>query len=174
MLLVHDLNKDLEKEFLPCLNSDTKVFSKEMSNIHPCIGCFNCWIKTPGKCVINDDYTEIPKYIVQNDIYLVISSIRYGCYSPYIKNFIDRSIGFLLPFFRLVNGEIHHAIRYDKIPKLVYIGYGDHINNEEKETFKNLVQGNAINFGRKTCDVFFAENIESLKTILLGLKEDKR
>lgn len=172
MLLVHDLNKDLENQFLQCLSENTKVFSKEMNNIHPCMGCFNCWIKTPGKCVINDDYTEIPKYIVQNNIYVTISNIRYGCYSPYIKNFIDRSIGVLLPFFRRVNGEIHHSIRYDKTPRLVYIGYGNDISDEEKETFKDLVHGNAINFGRDKYDVFFAENIESLKAILLSLKED--
>lgn len=172
MLLIHDLTKDMEEELLPCLKEDTKIFSKEMNNIHPCIGCFNCWMKTPGRCAIEDDYTEIPKYILQKNVYVTISTIRYGCYSPYIKNVIDRSIGFLLPFFRLVHGEIHHSIRYDKIPKLVYIAYGNDISDEEKETFKNLVKGNAINFGRDKCDIFFAENIEDLKTILLKFKED--
>lgn len=172
MLLVHDLTKDMEKELIPCLKANTKIFSKEMSNIHPCIGCFNCWIKTPGRCIIEDDYTELPKYILQNDVYITISNIKYGCYSPYIKNVIDRSIGFLLPFFRLVNGEIHHLIRYDKIPKLVYIAYGNDITDDEKNTFKNLVRANAINFGCDKSDVFFASNIEDLKTILIKFKED--
>lgn len=172
MLLVHDLTEDMEKEIIPYLKSDTKIFSKKISNIHPCIGCFNCWLKTPGKCIIEDDYTELPKYILQNDIYITISNIKYGCYSPYIKNVIDRSIGFLLPFLKIINGEIHHSIRYDKIPRLVYIAYGDDINTEEKNTFKNLVQRNTINFGCDKSDVFFASNIEDLKTILIKFKED--
>lgn len=172
MLLIHDLAKEMEKELIPFLKANTTIFSKETNNIHPCIGCFNCWIKTPGQCTIKDDYTELPKYILQNDVYLTISNIKYGCYSPYIKNVIDRSIGFLLPFFRLINGEIHHSIRYDKIPRLVYIAYGNDINNEEKETFKSLVQRNAINFGCNEFDVFFAENIKDLKAILQNLKED--
>lgn len=172
MLLVHDLSKDIEEKLIPCLKENTKIFSKENKNIHPCIGCFNCWIQTPGKCIIKDDYAELPKYILQNDIYITISTIKYGCYSPYIKNVIDRSIGFLLPFFRTVNGEIHHSIRYDRTPKLVYIAYGNDINDDEKITFKNLVAANVVNFGADEYDIFFAENIESLKNILLKFKED--
>jgi hypothetical protein len=38
-----------------------------MKNIQPCCGCFNCWIKTPGKCVIEDDYTIMPKLFIEND-----------------------------------------------------------------------------------------------------------
>ena len=172
MLLVHDLTKDDENAILPCLKDNTKIFSKEISNIHPCIGCFNCWVKTPGKCIIDDDYTEMPKYILENNHFVIISKIKYGCYSPYIKNVIDRSIGFLLPFFRVVDGNMHHSIRYDKIPEMTFIAYGDDITYEEKETFKDLTHGNAINFGCDKFNVFFAENIENLKNILIELKED--
>ncbi|PKN77257.1 MAG: hypothetical protein CVU51_16840, partial [Deltaproteobacteria bacterium HGW-Deltaproteobacteria-1] len=32
--------------------------------IGPCIGCFNCWIKTPGICSINDDARDITRQFI--------------------------------------------------------------------------------------------------------------
>ncbi|WP_294372241.1 flavodoxin family protein [uncultured Clostridium sp.] len=172
MLLIHDLSKNIETQLIPYLRSDTKIFSQEISNIHPCLGCFKCWIKTPGRCVIKDDYTELPKYILQNNTYVCISAIKYGCYSPYIKNIIDRSIGFLLPFFRFVKGDIHHSLRYKNIPRLVFIAYGNDITEDEKQTFYDLAYANSINYEADKFEVLFAENIKDLQNILADLKED--
>ena len=147
MLLVHDLDKENKIQVESLMPENSKIFSKDIDNIHPCLGCFKCWLKTPGKCIINDSYTEMPKYIKQADKMLFITEVRYGSYSPYIKRVIERSIGFLLPFFRLVNGEIHHSIRYDKVPELIFIGYSPSITSEEEKTFIDLVKANAVNFG---------------------------
>ena len=27
--------------------------------IHPCVACYCCWLKTPGKCAIQDDMAEL-------------------------------------------------------------------------------------------------------------------
>lgn len=148
MLLLHDLDSNEFNTILDIIPKNTKIISKEMKNIHPCCGCFSCWIKTPGKCIINDDYTLMPKYIVENDVFVVISEIKYGLYSSYVKNVIERSTGFLLPFMHKSNGETHHVIRYkDRIPKLIFIGYGENVSQDEKQTFKEVCKANAINFG---------------------------
>lgn len=36
--------------------------------IHPCMGCFSCWTKTPGSCAIQDDMQEIYQEILDADI----------------------------------------------------------------------------------------------------------
>lgn len=146
MLLIHDLNVEDSKEIVSLLPKDSKVLSKEIDNIKGCLGCFNCWTKTPGRCIIEDSYTEMPKYILEGGTFIIITKIKYGCYTSYVKNVIDRSIGILLPFFQTVNGELHHLPRYNNTNlKFVVIGYGEDVTPYEEDTFKDLVKRNAIN-----------------------------
>ena len=168
MLLLHDMTSQDFDTICDSIPSDTKIISKEMKNIHPCCGCFSCWLKTPGICCIKDDYTLMPKYIVENNIFIIISKITYGCYSSYIKNVIERSIGVLLPFMHNVNNETHHPIRYkNKVPKLIFIGYGDNIDNDEKETFKAVCKGNAINFSaQNNYECHITDKINNINAIL--------
>ena len=169
MLLVHDLDVKNSNEIIPLLPPNTKIFSKEIDNIKGCLGCFNCWIKTPGKCIIEDSYTEMPKYILESDTFVIITRIKYGCYTSYVKNVLDRSIGFMLPFFQTVNGELHHTPRYNKSPKLVVIGYGDDITFDEEQTFKKLIKGNAINLCCNYYKTYVINNLSEAKTIFANL-----
>ncbi len=115
-------------------------------NIAPCLGCFGCWIKTPGICVINDDGRIIPEKIVQSDLMVFLTSITFGGYSSELKKALDRAIPMLLPFFRKVNGETHHVMRYEKYPKLLVIGSLPKQNKGNESTFKKLASRNAINY----------------------------
>lgn len=171
MLLLHDLSLENFNSLSLHLPENTKIISKEMKNIHPCCGCFKCWVKTPGKCCINDDYTLMPKYIVESNLFIVISEIKYGCYSSYIKNVIERSIGFLLPFLRNYHNETHHTIRYkNRIPKLIFIGYGENIEDDEKETFRQISLGNAINFGSgNNYECHIADSLSDVSKVLKNI-----
>jgi len=33
---------------------DADTFVLRDTKIAPCVGCFGCWVKTPGKCLIDD------------------------------------------------------------------------------------------------------------------------
>lgn len=170
MLLVHDLNVENSKDIISLLPINSKIFSKEIDNIKGCLGCFNCWMKTPGKCIIEDSYTEMPKYIVESGTFLIITQIKYGCYTSYVKNVIDRSIGILLPFFQTVNGELHHLPRYNnKSIKLRVIGYGDDVTADEEQTFKDLIKGNAINLCLSDYKSYIIKDMSEAKTILENL-----
>lgn len=37
-------------------------------DIHPCMGCFSCWTKTPGQCALKDDMQKIYQEILEADI----------------------------------------------------------------------------------------------------------
>ena len=62
-LLIHDLeNSELQKIFSKPLD-DTRIISDDRT-IHHCIGCFGCWIKTPGACIIGV-FIQHPKHPIQ-------------------------------------------------------------------------------------------------------------
>lgn len=171
MLLIHDLNVEDSKQILPLLPSDSKIFSKDNDNIRGCLGCFNCWIKTPGKCILNDSYAEIPKYILKNGTCIIMTEIKYGCYSSYVKKVIDRfPSGLLLPFFQTVNGEIHHVPRQKNTQlKFIVIGYGQDITSDEEKTFKALIERNMINIYVTDYKSYVIKDISEAKAILENL-----
>lgn len=51
-------------------------------NISNCVGCFGCWTKTPGRCVIRDDATRVYPLIAASDSVLYVSRIKYGGMIP--------------------------------------------------------------------------------------------
>ena len=38
-----------------------------------CLGCFGCWIKTPGKCIIEDDAKELTKKVISADLKIFVT-----------------------------------------------------------------------------------------------------
>ena len=54
--------------------------------IADCMGCFSCWVRTPGRCVIRDDATKVYPCIAESDTLLYVSHIRYGGYDTGIQN----------------------------------------------------------------------------------------
>ena len=115
-------------------------------DIKPCLGCFKCWVQTPGICIIDDYGREVAKKMIQSDILVYITPINYGGYSAELKKALDRSISLISPFFRVHEKEIHHETRYDKYPSLVVIGTLDKPNAEQEEIFTAIVKRNVLNF----------------------------
>ncbi|MBI5102704.1 MAG: flavodoxin family protein [Nitrospirae bacterium] len=111
----------------------------------PCRGCFGCWTKTPGTCVIDDPGREITRLMVQSDLLVLVTPVKFGSYSSLLKRAIERFIPILLPFFRSIDGVVHHQLRYDHYPRLLVIGYQREPDQKTAEIFRRLVHGNVIN-----------------------------
>lgn len=128
-------------------------------NIANCVGCFGCWTKTPGKCVIRDDAVKVYPQIAASDRILYVSKIKYGGYDTVMKTMLERSIPVQQAFIRLLDGETHHVQR-DVVPKAaVIIGYGN-IFPEEQEIFCTLVERNAKNMSFESYRIIFAAENE--------------
>ena len=157
-LIIHDLSNEDFSSISKNIRGDNIVISKG-KGINRCIGCFGCWIKTPGECVIKDDYNKISEKIASCDELVIISECKYGMYSPFVKNIIDRSISYVHPYFIIRNNEMHHKSRYKKQINMKVYFYGNNIYHEEKEIAKELVNGNGINFNVKTSETIFVKDI---------------
>ena len=137
------------------------------SDIHRyCIGCFGCWLKTPGKCIIKDGFENMGQRLSQVSAFILISKATFGSYSSAVKNVLDRSISYVLPFFEIRNGEMHHGERYFNDLTISALFYGD-MSDEEKRTAESLVQANAVNLNATLGKVHFAENMENIREVLV-------
>jgi multimeric flavodoxin WrbA len=122
----------------------TALQMREME-IDTCVGCFGCWVKTPGECVINDAGRDVAREMVQSDMLVYLTPVTFGGYSYHIKKAVDRFIPVLLPYFKVVKGEIHHPHRYEKRPRLVTCGVLDEPDAEQEQIFFKLNLRNALN-----------------------------
>ncbi|WP_394920715.1 flavodoxin family protein [uncultured Robinsoniella sp.] len=162
-LIIHDLPKEEFHKLMPDPDKDTLVIGED-PGIHPCIGCFGCWLKTPGTCMIRSDaYGDMGYLISQSEKITIISKCCYGGFSSFVKNVLDRSLPYLHPDFVIKNGEMHHKQRYKKEFELTVHFYGEAITEEEKEIAKELVKANSINFYCKVRKVSFFRSPDQIK-----------
>jgi multimeric flavodoxin WrbA len=113
-------------------------------NVNDCIGCFGCWVRTPGLCVFDDFGREYAKMEMFCDFIVAVTPITYGGYSSLFKRVMDRQIGVLLPYMKVRDNETHHPLRYRYFPKFLVIGTTDKPNDHVEKTFSQLVYRNGI------------------------------
>ncbi|MGN0140620.1 MAG: flavodoxin family protein [Roseburia sp.] len=85
-------------------------------DIKPCLGCFSCWNKTPGKCCIQDDMAGVLEKLLWADVTVWSFPLYYYTVPGGLKNLIDRQLPMALPFMveredGMGNGS--HPSRYD-------------------------------------------------------------
>ncbi len=113
--------------------------------IRHCVGCFGCWVRTPGVCVIDDAGRDVARAVIQSDMVVYLTPVTFGGYSSQLKKALDRSIGLIAPFFKKIDGEVHHQPRYEHYPRLMGIGVLPQADEESERIFTTLVGRNAIN-----------------------------
>lgn len=131
----------------------------------PCQGCFGCWLKTPGTCVLKDNLQNIGAAIAHSRELILASRCRYGGFSPEVKRALDRSISQSLPFFTYRGGKLHHILRYHSAPALTVCFYGP-MTDFERETAQRMAQANRVNLGAPTLRLLLAEGPEQVKEVL--------
>jgi multimeric flavodoxin WrbA len=162
----HDLDKaafaalPLKADEGAAENSRTVVISGD-GDIKHCLGCFGCWIKTPGACVIKDGCPAIGQALSRCRELVIISECVYGSYSPFIRRLWDRSISYLLPFFVCKNNITRHQHRYGSRFSLTVHFYGDS-SAEEQETAETLVKANGMNYSVDPAGIHFYRDVNEL------------
>lgn len=86
-------------------------------DIKPCLGCFACWNKTPGKCCLSDDMAGVIADILWADLVIWSFPLYYFSVPGPLKNLIDRQLPVVLPFMSQDAASGGHSTRYDMSAK---------------------------------------------------------
>jgi len=124
----------------------TEILALRDKTIAPCLGCFGCWIKTPGECVIDDEGRLVARAAARCDLLVCFTPVTFGGVSSELKKAVDRLIPNISPYFARVQGETHHQRRYRRCPSLIGLGILPQPDREAEAIFKTLVEHNALNW----------------------------
>jgi putative sterol carrier protein len=89
--------------------------------IRPCLGCFRCWTKTPGRCVQMDDMTNelLPLFLASNLI-VYATPLYYQTMNAGMSIFRERMLPLSQPFVGKRDGKRAFLLRH-KLPPAVWL-----------------------------------------------------
>ena len=120
----------LTNAFLEGLNevgdNEVEIIHVIEKKIKPCLGCFGCWRKGDGKCVMQDDQNEILEKYQQAD--LIIWSFPLYCFGipSHLKAVLDRMIPLVRMKMEERDGVVYHTqlADFERMKHVVICGAG--------------------------------------------------
>lgn len=166
-LVVSTITKNDEKEaslidYLKQSVKDIEIVHTEEMNIKGCIGCNHCWLITPGKCTIKDDYEKLLIKFLEAEQVVFITESKLGFVSYKLKNIIDRMLPLATMYLKFKDGQMRHYLRYKKHFNMGLIYSG----NAEKDFLEKWFKRVMINFDGTSIGVFNIESKEAIKNAL--------
>lgn len=113
--------------------------------VAPCLGCFECWTRSPGVCRTRDAGRDLARAYVRSRLVAFVTRVTFGGYSSELKKAVDRLTCAGLPFFTWSGGEVHHRPRYRRRPALLGVGVLPEPAPAQERIFHELVRRNAVN-----------------------------
>lgn len=127
--------------------ADTENIFLAKYSIRHCLGCFGCWLRTPGTCVQSDDMEELIKKYLSADIVIFATPLYIDNVSGIMKNFMDRLIPMGDPHFEKdPHGEVRHVSGEKKNPKFVMMANSGFPEQTHFQVLRLLAQRLARNF----------------------------
>ncbi len=131
--------------------------------IGDCIGCYSCWLKTPGICALKDDQAEILQGFVHSDLVILASPILMGFVSADIKKVQDRLIPLVHPFLRLEVDRMAHCPRYEKTAEVgLLFEKGEYYDDDDTEIISKV-------YSRAAFAAFMNDNMEEVAQVVRNI-----
>ncbi|MEW6619192.1 MAG: NAD(P)H-dependent oxidoreductase [bacterium] len=89
------------------------IYNKEF-NIEPCRGCFTCWTKTNGKCVIEDAANELIEKVNNSCVTIYAFPLYISSIPAKLKAFLDREFITVKPVFVPYRNLTRHPLQNTK------------------------------------------------------------
>jgi len=124
--------------------------------ISHCHGCNYCWLKTPGECMIRDDFNPLLKKMSEASQIWLISDTSFGFVSHQTKNIIDRYMPLMTMYLHFSKKQMRHVPRYANHPDFGIIWFGD----GNKAYLTQWCERVAVNFAGRSLGAFSGESYE--------------
>ncbi len=109
-----ELMLDSLVEGMRAAGAQVEVVNLHEKKVRFCQGCFTCWTKTPGQCVLKDDMSqELFPLWLDSDLAVYATPLYHFTVNAHLKAFIERTLPAVEPFFRRSEqGETYHPLRH--------------------------------------------------------------
>ena len=133
-------------------------------DIGQCLGCWGCWVKTPGECVLRDDGERVCRSVIGSRFTLLAAPLVMGFPTALLKRTVDRLLPLIHPYLAIVQGEIHHKARYRRYPTMGLLTQrGDADSDEDLAIVEAVFARTALNF--KSRLAFVHETTASIEEV---------
>lgn len=139
------------------MNNPKIIFTYGMKISH-CIGCNDCWIKTPGLCCIKDDYEQVLLSILQAERVIFLTDTKLGFVCSQMKHMIDRILPLATMHLYFKNGQMRHYSRYGRMLDMGLLYRGE----AQRDFLNQWLERVQINLHGKSLGAYPVEEREGL------------
>ena len=91
--------------------ADVELVYVHQLDIKPCLGCFTCWTRTPGRCVQRDDMDDLLPKLAAADTLVMATPLYVDGMTSTMKAVLDRTIPGAHPFIEIRDDRCRHPAR---------------------------------------------------------------
>lgn len=91
--------------------AEVEVVYIQGMKIKPCLGCFKCWLETPGECCQKDDAKKVLDKMREADVFVCATPLYIYGMTAQMKTLLDRIVSLAEPFIVIRDDHCSHPHR---------------------------------------------------------------
>jgi multimeric flavodoxin WrbA len=135
-------------------------------DIKACLGCFKCWLSTPGKCAQQDGMADLLARLAAAEVAVYATPLYVDGMNGTMKTFIDRSLPVLEPWFEEREDHCRHPRReWFKTRKVALVSASGFTELDNFDPLVTHVRAVAKNMGCKFAGALLRPYASSLSDL---------